>query len=82
MNSSIAQKFDDGKARKRKKLWVPLFPGNFFVNHVNTPENRFRIRNIPGAVRFIGLQGRAEPVPEKQIEYVRRFLDASIAVDS
>jgi len=66
---------------RRKKVWLPLFPGYIFVNHVNTPENRFRILNIPGAVRFVGQEGRAEPVPEEQIEYVRKFLESSIAVD-
>ncbi|MBN2320598.1 MAG: UpxY family transcription antiterminator [Acidobacteria bacterium] len=67
---------------RRKRIWIPLFPGYIFVHHVNTPENRFRILNIPGAVRFVGLEGRAEPVPEEQIEYVRRFLEASISVDA
>jgi transcription antitermination factor NusG len=67
---------------RRKIIWVPLFPGYIFIHHVNTPENRFRILNIPGAVRFVGQQGCAEPVSEEQIEYVRRFLEASISVDS
>jgi len=67
---------------RNKKIWVPMFPGYIFVNHVNVPENRFRILNIPGAVRFVGQEGRAEPVPEEQIECVRRFLESSIAVDS
>ena len=66
---------------RRKKVWLPMFPGYIFVNHVNTPENRFRILNIPGAVRFVGQEGRAEPVPEEQIEAVRIFLESSIAVD-
>jgi transcription termination/antitermination protein NusG len=66
---------------RKKKIWVPLFPGYIFVNHVDTPENRFRILNIPGAVRFITLEGHAAPIPEAQIQYVRRFLESSIAVD-
>jgi transcription antitermination factor NusG len=66
---------------RKKKIWVPLFPGYIFVNHINTPENRFRILNIPGAVRFVGLEGHADPIPEEQIQYVRRFLESSIAID-
>jgi transcription antitermination factor NusG len=66
---------------RKKKIWVPLFPGYIFVNHIDTPENRYRILNLPGAVRFIGFKGRAEPVPQSQIEAVRRFLEASISVD-
>jgi transcription termination/antitermination protein NusG len=67
---------------RKKRIWIPLFSGYIFVNHVDTPENRFRVLNIPGAVRFVGLEGRANPIPEEQIVSVRRFLESSIAVDS
>jgi transcription termination/antitermination protein NusG len=67
---------------RKKRIWVPLFPGYIFVNHVDTPENRFRILNIPGAVRFVGHEGHAEPIPDEQLLYVRRFLESSIAIDS
>jgi transcription antitermination factor NusG len=66
---------------RKKRIWIPLFPGYIFVNHVDTPENRFRILNIPGAVRFITLEGHAAPIPEEQIQHIRRFLESSIAVD-
>ena len=66
---------------RKKRIWIPLFPGYIFVNHVDTPENRYRILNIPGAVRFVGFEGRANPIPDEQIAYVRRFLESSITVD-
>jgi transcription antitermination factor NusG len=66
---------------RKKRIWIPLFPGYIFVNHVDTPENRFRILNIRGAVRFVGHEGHAVPIPEEQIQYVRRFLESSIAID-
>jgi transcription antitermination factor NusG len=66
---------------RKKRIWIPLFPGYIFVNHIDTPENRFRILNIPGAVRFVGLEGHAVQIPEEQIQYVRRFLESSIAID-
>ncbi len=66
---------------RKKRIWIPLFPGYIFVNHVDTPENRFRILNIAGAVRFVGFEGHANPIPEEQILSVRRFLEASIAID-
>jgi transcription antitermination factor NusG len=66
---------------RKKRIWIPLFPGYIFVNHVDTPQNRFRILNIPGAVRFIGFEGHADPIPEEQIQYIRRFLESSIAID-
>ena len=66
---------------RKKRIWIPLFPGYIFVNHVDIPENRYRILNLPGAVKFVGFEGHANPIPQEQIEYVRRFLEASIAVD-
>jgi transcriptional antiterminator NusG len=66
---------------RKKRIWMPLFPGYIFVNHVDTPENRLRVLNIPGAVRFVGFEGHADPVPEEQIQSVRRFLESSIAID-
>jgi transcription antitermination factor NusG len=66
---------------RKKRIWVPLFPGYLFVNYVDTSENRFRILNVPGAVRFVGFEGHPDPVPEDQILSVRRFLETSIAVD-
>lgn len=66
---------------RKKKVWLPLFPGYLFVNHVNTPENRFRILNLPGAVRFVGFEGRADPVPDDQILAIRRFLESSLSID-
>jgi transcription antitermination factor NusG len=66
---------------RKKRIWIPLFPGYIFVKHVDTPENRFRILNIPGAVRFVGFEGHADPVPEDQIQHIRKFLEASISID-
>src|ERR1051326_7533264 len=63
---------------RKKRIWLPLFPGYIFVNHVDSPANRYKVLNVPGAVRFITVNGHAEPVPEEQIEAVRRFLDTSI----
>jgi transcriptional antiterminator NusG len=66
---------------RKKKIWIPLFPGYIFVNHIDTSENRYRILNLPGAVRFVGLEGHADPVPEEQILNIRKFLESSMAAD-
>lgn len=66
---------------RKKKVWLPLFPGYLFIHQVDTPANRFRILNVPGAVRFIGFNGQMAPIPEDQIEGVRRFLEAKLAID-
>jgi transcription antitermination factor NusG len=66
---------------RKKKVWLPLFPGYLFVHQVDTPANRYRILNIPGAVRFIGFNNQTTPIPVEQIEGVRRFLEAKLSVD-
>jgi transcription antitermination factor NusG len=66
---------------RKKRIWIPLFPGYIFVNQVDTPENRHRVLNVPGAVRFVGHEGHPESIPEDQILSVRRFLEASISID-
>ena len=66
---------------RKKRIWIPLFPGYIFVHQVDTPANRYRILNVPGAVRFIGFNSRVVPIPQEQIDGVRRFLEANLAVD-
>ena len=66
---------------RKKKIWFPLFPGYIFVNHVDTPENRYRVLNVPGAVHFVGICGHPNPVPEEQILAIRRFLETSLSAD-
>jgi len=66
---------------RKKKIWVPMFPGYIFVNHIDTPENRYRILNVPGAVHIVSVSGRSNPIPEEQIMAIRRFLEASLSVD-
>jgi transcription antitermination factor NusG len=51
------------------------------VYQVDTPTNRYRILNVPGAVRFVGFQGRIASIPQEQIEGVRKFLEVKLAVD-
>ena len=66
---------------RKKKVWFPLFPGYIFVNYVDTPENRYRVLNIPGAVHFVGVGGHPDPVPEEQILAIHRFLETSLSAD-
>ena len=66
---------------RKKKVWLPLFPGYLFVHQTDTPANRYRVLNIPGAVRFVGFNGLAVPIPTEQIEGVRKFLESDLSVD-
>jgi transcription termination/antitermination protein NusG len=66
---------------RKKKVWLPLFPGYLFVHQIDSPANRYRVLNLPGAVRFIGFNGQYVPIPQDQIDGVRKFLEAKLAVD-
>lgn len=66
---------------RKKRIWLPVFPGYIFVRQVDSAVNRHRVLNIPGAVRFVSFEGRPAPVPEEQIEAVRRFLELHLSVD-
>ncbi len=66
---------------RKKKIWVPLFPGYLFVHYVDTSADRYRILNIPGAVRFVSFNSQIVPVPQEQIDGVRLFLESHLAID-
>ncbi len=66
---------------RKKRIWLPLFPGYLFVHQVDTPANRYRVLNVPGAVRFIGFNGQTVPIPQEQIDGVRLFLESHLAID-
>lgn len=57
-----------------RKKWVeePLFKSYIFV-HI--PDDRyFEVLNTPGIVRYVTFEGKAVPIPEKQIEAIRYYL--------
>jgi len=58
-----------------RKKWVeePLFRSYIFVN---IPDNLyFEVLNTPGVVRYVIFEGKAVPIPQKQIDAIRFFLD-------
>jgi transcription antitermination factor NusG len=57
-----------------RKKWVeePLFRSYIFVNI--SQGSYFDVLNTTGVVRYITFEGKAVPIPEKQIEAIRYFL--------
>lgn len=58
-----------------RKKWVeePLFRSYLFV-YVSEKEY-FDVLNTPGVVRYITFEGKAVPVPQKQIDAIKYFLN-------
>jgi transcription antitermination factor NusG len=59
-----------------RKKWVeePLFRSYIFVN---IPQSQyFEVLNTTGVVRYVTFEGKAVPIPPRQIEAVRFFLSS------
>src|ERR1700689_657929 len=61
---------------RRKELELALFPGYVFVRVAL--QDRLRVLQLPSAVRFVSFNGHPVPLPEAEIESLRRGLDGSV----
>ncbi len=59
---------------RNKLVETPVFSCYVFVRFPNCDPARLRILRTPGVVRILGTEGRLEPIPEPQIEAVRRMV--------
>jgi len=59
---------------RRKEVDVPIFPGYVFVRIPDSVPVRLQVVRCMGAVRILGNGPEIEPVPEIEIESVRRLL--------
>lgn len=66
--------------KDRKKLVdLPVFPGYVFARFPDTNESRLRVLKALGVVRILGPGARIEPVPDAEIEAVRKLLGSGVA---
>lgn len=64
---------------RRKELQLPLFGGYLFVRIA--PEMRVPVLKVGGVVRFVGNAAGPVPVPEEQIEGIRKLVDSGLLYD-
>ena len=64
---------------RRQMVEVPLFPGYGFVRLSESPACRLRVLQTVGVTGFVMSNGVPVPVPEQQLEDVRRLLASEIA---
>lgn len=57
---------------RRVTLQLPLFPGYVFVKLAL--RERLRVLQIPSVVRLVGFGGRPAPMPDNELETLRRGL--------
>jgi transcription antitermination factor NusG len=71
-------KWSRWKDRKKKIDW-PLFPGYCFVRF--NPRERLPILKCTGVVSIISFQGEPAPIPEHEIDGIRRLVESDLAYD-
>jgi transcription antitermination factor NusG len=63
---------------RNKELNVPLFPGYIFVRMAACDASRLQVLRTGGAVRILGNGRTIEPIPECEIDAVRRLIHSKL----
>jgi transcription antitermination factor NusG len=64
---------------RRKLIEVPAFSGYLFVHYEPSLRNRVKVLETSGIVRLLGGNHAPSPIPEAEIEAVRRILGSGEA---
>jgi transcription antitermination factor NusG len=64
---------------RRKTVQVPLFAGYAFVRVPIRPEIRLKVLQTDGVLSFVGVRGVGTPIPDDQIDGIRKLLASDIA---
>lgn len=60
---------------RNKTVELPLFPGYAFVRVFPSAEEQATVLRAEGVVSFVGRPGEGTPIPDAQIEDIRRLLN-------
>jgi transcription antitermination factor NusG len=63
---------------RRKAVELPLFGGYVFARLSPRNEHRFRVLLVDGVLRFVGQGGHGSPIPEEQIDAVRKLVEEQL----
>lgn len=64
---------------RMKELELPLFPGYVFCRF--SPDCRRCVERAPGVMRTVDVGGRIAPIPDDEIEAVKRILGSHLAAE-
>lgn len=64
---------------RRKKIDWPLFPGYVFARF--EPDSPLPVLKCAGVVSIVSFDGRPAPIPEFEIEGIRRLVESDIQFD-
>lgn len=63
-----------------EKISNALFAGYLFVHEILTAQHGLDILKTPGVVKILGNEDGPQPVPEVQIESIKKILNGRVAV--
>ena len=64
---------------RRKQVEWPLFPGYCFVRI--DPHARLNVLKCSGVVAIVGFNGEPTPVPDEELDAVRRLVESTLPYD-
>lgn len=64
---------------RKKEIEVPLFPGYCFVRL--SQQEKLPAQKTAGVVEIVGSGGRPEPIPDEEIEALRRLITSVLPYD-
>jgi transcription termination/antitermination protein NusG len=64
---------------RRKKIDWPLFPGYVFARF--DPAKRLSVLTCSGVVNIVSFQGDIAPIPDPEIESIRRLVESDLQFD-
>jgi transcription antitermination factor NusG len=64
---------------RRKQVEWPLFPGYCFVRI--DPHARLNVLKCSGVVSIVGFNGEPTPVPDEELDAVRRLVESTLPYD-
>jgi transcription antitermination factor NusG len=67
------------KDRKKKIDW-PLFPGYCFARF--RPDEALAVLKCTGVVNIVSFEGKPAPIPEHEIDGIRRLIESDLQYDS
>jgi transcription termination/antitermination protein NusG len=66
---------------RHKQVEVPLFSGYVFAQFARGTQQRQAVLRTTGVIRIVGFGQRDEPVPDEQIEALRRVLESDVFLE-
>ncbi len=63
---------------RTKAVELPVFAGYSFVRMFFSPRNRLRVLQTHGVVGFVGMKNLGIPIPDGQIQDIRRLLASDV----